>query len=92
MFKKFFKIIRVILMAISLSLFLGIRQEKNRLMKNGSYLYISEAEKFLICDYLMRGASFQFAIFLLKLQMLREIIRLLAEWKRVRRWEKRHQK
>lgn len=79
-------------MALSISMFLAIRQEKNRLMKSGSYLYVTEAEKFIICDYWMRGTTFQFALFLFKLQMIRELIRILAEYKRAKRKEKRHQK
>lgn len=92
MTKKFIRAIKWVLMGLSISMFLAIRQEKNRLMKNGSYLYVTEAEKFIICDYLMRGTTFQFALFLFKLQMIRELIRLLAEYKRAKRKEKRHQK
>lgn len=80
----------IILIAGAIKLY---RKELRYRMRNCIPFYITEAEIWLLHDfYVLKGLSFKLNLLLVFLYLAKDLIHTLAKYKRIRRWEKRHQK
>lgn len=68
-------------------------KESRKMKRNGEYLYFTQDNIIFLYDFfVLRGNSVKIVIWLVLFVHFKNFIHALVKWKRLRKWEKRHQK